>query len=192
MSGSDSRQIKYDYLTKTAFKNKRRHFQWWFAIPTWIANEQISILPDNGHLYVKIEAFNPPANDHARRIDRRRALALSLGAGALALGIGGYVVVSGGSAEAFETGVGEQHEIDLSDGSRVRLNASSRLETRVTSDRREARLLAEEATRLYRLAAEQGHATAQYNLGWCYANGTGVAQDYRAAMAWYRRAAEQD
>lgn len=96
-------------------------------------------------LLAKIEAFNPPANDHARRFDRRRALALSLGAGALALGIGGYVVVSGGSAEAFETGVGEQHEIDLSDGSRVRLNASSRLETRVTSDRREARLLAGEA-----------------------------------------------
>ena len=35
----------------------------------------------------------------------------------------------------------------------------------------------EEAARLYRLAAEQGLVSAQYALGWMYANGKGVAQD---------------
>ena len=96
-------------------------------------------------LMAKIDAFDPPAHDHAPLFDRRRALAVSLGAGALALGMGGYMVVSGGAAEAIETGVGEQREVDLADGSRVRLNASSRLQTRIAADRREARLLAGEA-----------------------------------------------
>ena len=39
--------------------------------------------------------------------------------------------------------------------------------------------------------AEQGDAVAQYNLGFSYAYGTGVAQDDALALAWYRRAAEQ-
>ena len=48
-----------------------------------------------------------------------------------------------------------------------------------------------EAARLYRLAAEQGHADAQYNLGCLFKNGQGVAQDDVEAMRWYRLAAEQ-
>ena len=43
----------------------------------------------------------------------------------------------------------------------------------------------------YRKAAEQGDAGAQNNLGKCYHNGQGVAQDYAQAVAWYRKAAEQ-
>ena len=43
----------------------------------------------------------------------------------------------------------------------------------------------------YRLAAEQGHAEAQYRLGVCYANGKGVRKDTAEAAAWYRKAAEQ-
>jgi len=39
--------------------------------------------------------------------------------------------------------------------------------------------------------AEQGDATAQYNLGVLYDNGWGVAQDYRTAVKLYRLAAEQ-
>jgi TPR repeat protein len=39
--------------------------------------------------------------------------------------------------------------------------------------------------------AEQGSATAQYNLGLMYDNGMGVAQDYAAAASWYLKAAEQ-
>ena len=42
-----------------------------------------------------------------------------------------------------------------------------------------------EAARLYRLAAEQGHAKAQGNLGIMYESGRGVAQDYVRAHMWY-------
>jgi TPR repeat protein len=48
-----------------------------------------------------------------------------------------------------------------------------------------------EAVRLYRLAAEQGHAAAQFNLGSMFEDGQGVAQDYAEAVRLYRLAAEQ-
>ena len=41
------------------------------------------------------------------------------------------------------------------------------------------------------MAAEQGFATAQYNLGIMYANGEGVPQDDAEAVKWSRLAAEQ-
>ncbi len=41
----------------------------------------------------------------------------------------------------------------------------------------------------YRLAAEQGLAFAQKNLGLMYAMGQGVPQDYKAAYAWFSVAA---
>ena len=44
---------------------------------------------------------------------------------------------------------------------------------------------------LFRLAVEQGHASAQYNLGVMYANGKGVPEDDAEAVRWYRMAAEQ-
>ena len=47
-----------------------------------------------------------------------------------------------------------------------------------------------EAARLYRAAAEMGHAGAQVNLGRMYRDGRGVARDDRQAVRWYRRAAE--
>lgn len=40
-------------------------------------------------------------------------------------------------------------------------------------------------------AAEQGDASAQYNLGDMYDQGQGVAQGYQQAVQWYRKAAEQ-
>ena len=40
-------------------------------------------------------------------------------------------------------------------------------------------------------AAEQGLATAQYNLGVMYGTGEGVPQDDAEAIRWYRLAAEQ-
>ena len=46
-------------------------------------------------------------------------------------------------------------------------------------------------TELLRLAAEQGEASAQFNLGSRYNNGEGVPQDYQEAMKWFRLAAEQ-
>ena len=39
--------------------------------------------------------------------------------------------------------------------------------------------------------AEQGDASAQYNLGALYFNGQGVTQDYAAALKWFTLAAEQ-
>ena len=47
------------------------------------------------------------------------------------------------------------------------------------------------AVKWWRLAAEQGDAVAQYNLGWMYRKGKGVPQDDKTAMKWYRLAAEQ-
>jgi TPR repeat protein len=48
-----------------------------------------------------------------------------------------------------------------------------------------------EAARLYRLAADQGHAPAQYSLGRMFERGQGVAQDRAEAIRWYRLAAAQ-
>ena len=41
------------------------------------------------------------------------------------------------------------------------------------------------------IEAEQGHASAQYNLALKYDNGEGVLQDYKEAVKWYTKAAEQ-
>lgn len=48
------------------------------------------------------------------------------------------------------------------------------------------------ALRLWRPLAEQGTATAQYNLGVMYYHGQGVPQNYAQAASWYRKAAEQE
>ena len=49
----------------------------------------------------------------------------------------------------------------------------------------------EQAVYWYRKAAEQGHATAQFNLAVSYRNGEGVAQDHGQAAYWYEKAAAQ-
>jgi TPR repeat protein len=48
-----------------------------------------------------------------------------------------------------------------------------------------------EAVRWYRLAAAQGVAVAQCNLGFMFEKGRGVAQDDAEAVRWYRLAAAQ-
>ena len=48
-----------------------------------------------------------------------------------------------------------------------------------------------EAAKWYRMAAEQGDAAGEYNLGLAYDNGQGVPQDYAEAVKWYGEAAEQ-
>ena len=40
-------------------------------------------------------------------------------------------------------------------------------------------------------AVEYGNLEAHFNLGFMYANGQGVPQDYAEAVKWYRKAAEQ-
>ncbi len=47
------------------------------------------------------------------------------------------------------------------------------------------------AVKWYRLAAEQGYADAQFNMGVMYSKGKGVPQDYKTAVKWYKLAAEQ-
>jgi len=44
---------------------------------------------------------------------------------------------------------------------------------------------------MYRKAAVNGDAKAQYNLGLCYYNGNGVNKDMEKAVEWYLKAAEQ-
>ena len=48
-----------------------------------------------------------------------------------------------------------------------------------------------EALKWTRLAAGQGNASAQTNLGWMYLNGKGVPEDYVLAYHWYNLAAAQ-
>jgi hypothetical protein len=47
------------------------------------------------------------------------------------------------------------------------------------------------AVPLFRKAAEQGNAFAQYSLGYAYANGRGVPKDNEKAKEWYRKSAAQ-
>jgi len=44
---------------------------------------------------------------------------------------------------------------------------------------------------LYNLAADQGFARGQYNLGYMYEHGQGVTQSYSEARKWYTLAANQ-
>jgi len=48
-----------------------------------------------------------------------------------------------------------------------------------------------EAAKWYRLAAEQGIALAQFNLGLLYENGQGVPQNSKEAVKWFRLAADK-
>ncbi len=48
-----------------------------------------------------------------------------------------------------------------------------------------------EATRWYRLAADQGLAAAQFNLGVSYSLGEGVPQDYVESHMWFNLSAAQ-
>ncbi len=47
------------------------------------------------------------------------------------------------------------------------------------------------AMQAYMIAANQGDSSAEYNVGWLYDNGDGVAQDYSQALHWYTLAANQ-
>lgn len=48
------------------------------------------------------------------------------------------------------------------------------------------------AIRLYCKAATQGHADAQFYLGWVYSRGRGVKRDDALAAAWFQKAASQN
>lgn len=48
-----------------------------------------------------------------------------------------------------------------------------------------------EALRWYKLAADQGFASAQFKMGFMYNSGKGVKCNYPEAMRWLKLAAEQ-
>jgi len=48
-----------------------------------------------------------------------------------------------------------------------------------------------EEVKMFLKLAEMGIADAQYNLGVCYEQGDGVAQDFKQAVYWYKKAADQ-
>ena len=45
---------------------------------------------------------------------------------------------------------------------------------------------------LWQPLARRGHAEAQYNLGWLYANGNGMNVDIETAIEWWKKAAGQE
>ena len=49
----------------------------------------------------------------------------------------------------------------------------------------------ESAVQYYTRAAKLGNAEAQFRLGWCYYDGTGVEKDLNEAEYWFRKSAEQ-
>lgn len=49
----------------------------------------------------------------------------------------------------------------------------------------------EESIKWYRLAANHGHADAQYRLGYLYEHALGVDYDYAEACKWYQKSADQ-
>ena len=49
-----------------------------------------------------------------------------------------------------------------------------------------------EAAKLFRQAADKGHAVAQYYLGLMHEDGNGFPADYSEAVKWYHKAAEQN
>ena len=50
----------------------------------------------------------------------------------------------------------------------------------------------ERAMAAYKIGAEAGDSTSQFQLGHMYYNGTGVAVDYKQARPWLEKAAAQD
>jgi TPR repeat protein len=54
-----------------------------------------------------------------------------------------------------------------------------------------ATLNKEEAAKWFRKAADVSNANGECNLGWCYANGSGVPKDEAKAFNWFRKAAEK-
>ena len=61
----------------------------------------------------------------------------------------------------------------------------------IEKDMDQAAQLYRKAVQWYHRAAEQGSAGAQYSLGRCYANGTGVKKNLDLAVQWYKKAAQQ-
>lgn len=77
---------------------------------------------------------------------RRRALyRMAAASAAVATGIGGYILISPGQSADHRTGMGEQREIILKDGSTAHLNSATAISTDFSADRRRITLHSGEA-----------------------------------------------
>lgn len=65
------------------------------------------------------------------------------------------------------------------------------VESLFLDENKEPKIMSEVITLFTYLAHERNNARAQNNLGSCYANGEGVEQNYKAAVFWYQKAADQ-
>lgn len=90
---------------------------------------------------------------HRAGLDRRAVLA-GVGVGAIALGAGGYLLAGAANAQTFETGIGERREVTLVDGTKISLNADTRVEAHVNGRSRGARVTRGEA--LFTIASNTG------------------------------------
>lgn len=75
----------------------------------------------------------------------RRRLYGALAAGAVLAGVAPLALILGRETAAYDTGVGEYRQVVLADGSRVRLNTSTRLQVSLSPRRREIALQGGEA-----------------------------------------------
>lgn len=75
----------------------------------------------------------------------RRRLYGALAAGAVLAGVAPLALIMGRDSTAYDTGVGEYRQVVLADGSRVRLNTSTRLQATQSPRRREIALQGGEA-----------------------------------------------
>lgn len=84
----------------------------------------------------------------------RRRLYGALAAGAVLAGVAPIALILGRETKAYETGVGEYRQVVLTDGSRVRLNTSTRLQVSLSPRRREIVLQGGEA--MFEVAPDPG------------------------------------
>lgn len=75
----------------------------------------------------------------------RRALLVGAGAAGVVAVLGGYALLAPGAAAAYETGIGERSEALLPDGTRIHLNAVTRIEARIGAERRDVHIVRGEA-----------------------------------------------
>ena len=87
----------------------------------------------------------------------------------------------------------EKAESERRERERIAAEARAKAEAEKRERERIARAKAEEEElkRKY-IAATNGDADAQYNLGDCYCKGLGVAKNYQEAVKWFRKAAGQN
>jgi len=147
--------------------------------PRGLTATEIDFVPDATNSAAQVQGFYAPAKDTDSFFKETKAKAEKGDADAeYALGMcymnGNGVQQDNAEATRWFEKATDQRRVD-------------EVQMRVRQDNANKKLFAETKIR-----AEKGDAEAQYNLGGCFANGTGVDKDLVEAMKWYRKAAEQN